>query len=66
MWSECLPYPVLAANHCGIETVGISCITNMAAGILMLPLITKSYGTAERVKGDFSKLIKSVVEKMEV
>ncbi|NLK35809.1 MAG: purine-nucleoside phosphorylase [Gracilibacteraceae bacterium] len=58
---------VLAANHCGIETVGISCITNMAAGILDAPLNHKEVmETAERVKGDFSKLIKSVVEKMEV
>ena len=39
----------------------------MAAGILDAPLNHKEVmETAERVKGDFSKLIKSVVEKMEV
>ncbi|MGL5353377.1 MAG: purine-nucleoside phosphorylase [Clostridium sp.] len=29
---------VIVANHCGIQTVGISCLTNMAAGILKQPL----------------------------
>ena len=29
---------VIVANHCGIKTVGISCLTNMAAGILDQPL----------------------------
>jgi len=54
---------VVAANHCGISTVGISCITNMAAGILDQPLNHKEVmETAERVKGNFSKLIMSVVE----
>jgi len=54
---------VVAANHCGIKTAGISCITNMAAGILDQPLNHKEViETAERVKESFSKLIKSVVE----
>ena len=29
---------VIVANHSGIKTVGISCLTNMAAGILNQPL----------------------------
>lgn len=29
---------VITANHCGIKVLGISCITNMAAGILDQPL----------------------------
>ncbi len=29
---------VIAANHCGLRILGISCITNMAAGILAQPL----------------------------
>jgi len=53
---------VVAANHCGIETAGISCITNMAAGILDQPLNHKEVmETADRVKDNFSKIIKSVV-----
>lgn len=54
---------VVASNHCGIKTVGISCITNMAAGILNQPLNHREVmETAEKVKENFSKLIKSVVE----
>ncbi len=54
---------VVAANHSGIKTAGISCITNMAAGILDQPLNHKEVmETADRVKENFSKLIKSVVE----
>lgn len=54
---------VVAANHCGIKPVGISCITNMAAGILDQPLNHKEVmETADRVKESFTKLIKSVIE----
>lgn len=56
---------VVAANHCGIKVSGISCITNMAAGILDQPLNHKEVmETADRVKESFSKLIKSVIEKI--
>lgn len=54
---------VITANHCGIMTIGISCITNMAAGILDQPLNHKEVmETADRVKDNFTKLIKSVIE----
>ncbi len=54
---------VVAANHCGIKPVGISCITNMAAGILDQPLNHREVmETADRVKESFTKLIKSVIE----
>lgn len=54
---------VVAANHCGVMTVGISCITNMAAGILDQPLNHKEVmETADRVKESFTRLIKNVVE----
>ncbi len=54
---------VVAANHCGILSVGISCITNMAAGVLDQPLNHKEVmETADRVKESFTRLIKSVVE----
>ncbi len=56
---------VLAANHCGIKTAGISCITNMAAGILDTPLNHKEVmETADRVKESFSRLIRSVIERI--
>lgn len=54
---------VVAANHCGIKPVGISCITNMAAGILDQPLNHREVmETADRVKESFTKLITSVIE----
>lgn len=54
---------VIAAKHCGISTVGISCITNMAAGILNQPLDHHEVvETAEKVKADFSALIRKIVE----
>lgn len=53
---------VIAARHCGIRVLGISCITNMAAGILDQPLthaeVTK---TGQHVKHDFAELITSVI-----
>lgn len=56
---------IITANHCGIKTVGISCITNMAAGILDQPLNHKEViETADRVKDSFTRLIKSVVENL--
>nr|HPL99538.1 purine-nucleoside phosphorylase [Bacillota bacterium] len=56
---------VLAANHCGIKTAGISCITNMAAGILDTPLNHKEVmETADRVKESFSRLIRCVIERI--
>ncbi len=52
----------LVANHCDIKTVGISCITNMAAGILDQPLHHgEVVETAERVKSTFTALVKAVV-----
>lgn len=54
---------VIAANHAGMEVLGVSCITNMAAGVLDIPL---SHGqvieTAEAVKESFTKLIRLVIK----
>ncbi|MBQ8816003.1 MAG: purine-nucleoside phosphorylase [Lachnospiraceae bacterium] len=48
----------IAANHMGMHICGISCITNMAAGIQTVPL---SHGevqqTADRVAETFSKVV---------
>lgn len=52
----------IAANHCGIKVLGISCLTNMAAGILDQPLNHEEVlETGELVKSSFSALVKSVV-----
>ncbi|MFZ5353533.1 MAG: purine-nucleoside phosphorylase [Bacillota bacterium] len=55
---------VIIANHCGVEVMGISCITNMAAGILDQPLSHHEVmETAEAVKTSFIKLVKSIIER---
>ena len=54
---------VIVANHCGIKSVGISCLTNMAAGILDQPLNHEEViETSARVKNDFIKLMNKVIE----
>ncbi|QYR19970.1 purine-nucleoside phosphorylase [Paenibacillus sp. sptzw28] len=53
---------VIAARHSGIEVLGISCISNMAAGILDQPLShDEVMETTERVKSKFLGLIQGVV-----
>jgi purine-nucleoside phosphorylase len=56
---------VLAARHSGIRVLGISCVTNAAAGILDQPLDHKEVlETAERVKSQFIALLRAVIGKM--
>ncbi|OFI07613.1 purine nucleoside phosphorylase 1 [Clostridium acetireducens DSM 10703] len=56
---------VIAANHCGIKVLGISCITNMAAGILDKPLNHKEViETSNKVKGKFALLISNIIKKI--
>lgn len=48
----------IAANHMGLRVAGISCITNMAAGILNQPLNHEEVkATADQVKEKFEKLV---------
>lgn len=56
---------VIVANHMGVKVLGISCITNMAAGILDQPLNhAEVIDTANKVKQDFKNLIKAVIKKI--
>lgn len=56
---------VIAANHCGIDVLGISCVTNMAAGVLDQPLDhDEVIETTERVKDDFKNLVKNILTRM--
>lgn len=56
---------VIAARHSGLEVVGISCITNMASGILDQPLShAEVMETAERVKSRFLGLVKALIAVM--
>ncbi|MBR6086007.1 MAG: purine-nucleoside phosphorylase [Spirochaetales bacterium] len=53
---------VIAAAHCGLRTLGISCMTNMAAGILDQPLGHEEVlETSLRIKDQFSALIRAIV-----
>jgi purine-nucleoside phosphorylase len=56
---------VIAAAHMGIRVLGISCVTNMAAGILDQPITTEEVmETGERVKADFVALLRMVIPRM--
>jgi len=56
---------VIAARHSGIRVLGISCVTNAAAGILDRPLDHKEVlETAERVKSQFIALLKNVIPRI--
>ena len=53
----------IVARHCGMRVLGVSCITNMAAGMIDQPLTHKEVvETGERVKGTFRKLLDGVIE----
>ena len=56
---------VIVASHSGMDVVGISCITNMAAGILNQPLDHEEViETTQKVKSEFLSLVKKVVNRI--
>lgn len=56
---------VIVANHVGMEVLGISCISNMAAGILEQPLSHEEViETTQRVQADFLTFIKKILSTM--
>lgn len=56
---------VIVARHSNMKVLGISCISNMAAGILDQPLThDEVIETTEKVKADFLSLVKQIVKKM--
>ena len=56
---------VIAARHLGMSVLGISCVTNAAAGVLDKPLDhAEVMATTERVKGDFVALIRGVLPRI--
>jgi purine-nucleoside phosphorylase len=53
---------VIAARHSGMRVLGISCVTNAAAGVLDQPLNhNEVLETAERIKGQFIGLLRGVI-----
>ncbi|EPY13905.1 purine-nucleoside phosphorylase [Paenibacillus sp. cl6col] len=56
---------VIVAQHAGMEVLGISCISNMAAGILDQPLShDEVMETAELVRDQFLKLVIGIIPVM--
>lgn len=52
----------IVARHAGIEVLGISCISNMASGILDQPLSHQEVmETTERVREKFLSLVLSII-----
>ena len=55
---------VIVAGHCGMEVLGFTLLTNMAAGILDQPLSEQEVlDAAEACKGKFSALVRACLKK---
>jgi len=56
---------VIVARHAGIRALGISCVTNMAAGILDQPIHhAEVMETGERVKSQFVALLRAIIPRI--
>jgi purine-nucleoside phosphorylase len=55
----------IVARHMGVDVLGISCITNMAAGVLPQPLVhDEVMEVARRVRAEFCRLLEGIVERL--
>ncbi len=55
----------IVARHMGIDVLGISCITNMAAGVLPAALDHADVmATAQRVRGQFIALLEGIIGRL--
>ena len=53
----------IIANHSQVKVIGISCITNMAAGVSKTPLSHQEViETSEKVKDKFTFLVEGIIE----
>ncbi len=55
----------IVANHCGMKVLGISLITNMAAGVLEQKLTHEEvFETARRASKQFEVLVDALIEEV--
>jgi purine-nucleoside phosphorylase len=55
----------IAARHMGVEVLGISCISNMAAGVLPQPLDhNEVLETTRRVRDRFVALLEGIIGRL--
>ncbi|MEG2851615.1 MAG: purine-nucleoside phosphorylase, partial [Hydrogenoanaerobacterium sp.] len=55
----------LTAAHCGMELLGLSIITNMAAGVLPQKLSDEEVGiAAKKASGRFKALLREAIKEM--
>ena len=55
----------IVARHMGMEVLGVSCITNMAAGVMPQPLHhDEVMETARRVRGSFIGLLEGIIGRL--
>ena len=55
----------IAARHMGMEVLGISCITNPAAGVLPHPIMhDQVIATTKRVRSSFISLLEGIIERL--
>jgi len=58
-------FEAIAARHMGAEVMGLSCVTNMAAGVLPEPLSHEVvYETARRSGADVTRLLDAIVARL--
>jgi purine-nucleoside phosphorylase len=56
---------VIVASHMGVKVLGVSCITNLAAGMSTQKLSHEEVsGTANRVKGTFTRLLSKTLTQL--
>ncbi|HTI42757.1 MAG TPA: purine-nucleoside phosphorylase [Vicinamibacterales bacterium] len=55
----------IAARHMGLEVLGISCISNAAAGILPQPIVhDEVIATMQRIRSSFVALLEGIIERI--
>ncbi|MBE7030903.1 MAG: purine-nucleoside phosphorylase [Ruminococcaceae bacterium] len=55
----------IAANHCGMKVLGISCVTNMAAGVTGAPITSEEVNeTGAKMLSQFSTLAAAILAKI--